>query len=325
MLRALSLLLLTVTALQPLKTMADNGLSEITGFGSNPGSLQGFVFVPEGKIRNTPMVVVLHGCLQDAQEMERLSGWQTLAEQEKFVVLYPQQTTANNPNRCFNWFLDEDIRRDGGEALSIKQMILYAVQRYKINPGNIYITGMSAGGAMSLVMAATYPELFDKAGVMAGVPYGAASDIVGGLQVMGAKVTKSPEEWSALVRRQNPDFKGQYPELVFIHGSEDNIVHFANTTEIAKQWAALWSVTPDRGLNTSDIGGNPAVMGTQWQKNGKTVMQLYAIKGMGHAIAVDPGPGPRQGGMTATFAQDVDFHSSWWTAEFFGLIRNKKS
>jgi poly(hydroxyalkanoate) depolymerase family esterase len=318
-------MLLMVLGLPRAELHTEKSLRAITDFGTNPGALEAYAYLPEAHRKPQALVVVLHGCLQDADAVARLSGWNSLAEQQNFIVLYPQQTSSNNPNKCFNWFLEEDIRRDSGEALSIRQMIRYMVDRYNIKSNKIYITGISAGGAMSLAMAAVYPEVFDRVGVMAGVPYGAATDIASGLRVMGAQLTKTPEAWAAIVRNQYPDYRGPYPELVFIHGSEDNIVRFANTAEIAKQWAALWQIAPDSSLSSPGVAGNPAVISTRWQKNGKTVMQLYEITGMGHAIAVDPGTGPRQGGTIAPFALDVDFHSTWWTADFFGLIRKKKS
>ena len=109
------------------------------------------------------MVVVLHGCGQTAAGYDLGAGWSTLAQHYGFALLMPEQQRGEQCQGCFNWFNPEDIARDSGEACSIRQMIARMVGDHGIDPHRIFVTGLSAGGAMTSVMLATYPELFAAA------------------------------------------------------------------------------------------------------------------------------------------------------------------
>lgn len=147
-------------------------LIELKNFGSNPGTLACWLYLPSILAPKTPLVVVLHGCTQNAATYDHGSGWSKLAEEKGFAVLFPEQQRANNANLCFNWFEPDDIRRDAGEALSIRQMIRHVVESHGMDPGKIFVTGLSAGGAMANVMPVTYPELFAGGAIIGGLPYG---------------------------------------------------------------------------------------------------------------------------------------------------------
>jgi poly(hydroxyalkanoate) depolymerase family esterase len=318
-----SVALLAIFALSRCEKPAVPGeMTEIQNFGSNPGNLKCYQYIPDRMPRKAPLVVVLHGCLQDAQEMARLSGWNELAEREKFAVIYPQQQASNNVNRCFNWFNPEDIARDGGEAQSIQQMVLQMLSAHQLDQRRVFITGVSAGGAMTLVMAAAYPETFSASAAMAAVPYGAASDIPGGMLAMSGQVVLSAESWGEKVRSANPNYKGAYPRLAIFHGTDDQIVKIANANEIVKQWSDVHRLGNAAGTATLQFNNNPYVSSTSWKLQNKDVIVRYDISGLGHAIPVDPGTGPRQGGQTAVFARDMDFHAAWWSANFFNILRN---
>ena len=101
-------------------------------FGSNPGQLKAWIYAPERAVSGAPLVVVLHGCTQNAAGYDESAGWSRLAEKHGFVLLYPEQQRSNNPNLCFNWFSPEDAARGKGEALSIRQMVA-AVQAMQQN------------------------------------------------------------------------------------------------------------------------------------------------------------------------------------------------
>lgn len=315
------LILIAVLSASRCDKPVATGMMEVLQFGSNPGALQCYEYIPEGRLRKVPLVVVLHGCVQDAQEMARLTGWNSLAEQEKFIVLYPQQQVANNLNRCFNWYQADDIAKNAGEALSIRQMIDHVRARHSVDDARIFVTGMSAGGAMTAVMAAVYPELFDGSAVLAGVPYEAATNLGSALLAMGGSVSHSPETWAEKVRSQNPGYAGPYPPIAIFHGTDDPLVKIANAGELVKQWSNLLQVGDVTATEVPNFEGNTSVSNTTWARNGKPVIVRYDITGLGHAIPVDPGAGPRQGGETATYAKDLDFHSTWWAAHFFGIVR----
>ena len=156
--------------------------TEDVSFGSNPGNLRMFKFVPDGLPASRPLVVALHGCSQTASSYDDETGWTALAERLGFALLLPQQrqslgsfATGNNVFGCFNWFLPGDISRDQGEALSIKQMIDTMKTDHGSDSTKVFVTGLSAGGAMTAVMLATYPEVFAGGAVIAGLPYHCAA------------------------------------------------------------------------------------------------------------------------------------------------------
>src|ERR671916_1041135 len=176
----------TVTAPDPtLPYAVPSRLREVTGFGSNPGQLRMLTYIPDNLPASSPLVVVLHGCTQTAAGYDHGAGWSTLADRYGFAVLFPEQQRGNNPKLCFNWFQGEDIQRDGGEPLSIRQMVERMVRDHGIDRSHVFVTGLSAGGAMTAVMLATYPELFAGGAIVAGVPYGCAS--VGGSAALAAQ------------------------------------------------------------------------------------------------------------------------------------------
>src|SRR5579871_6091785 len=141
-------------------------------FGSNPGDLRMFSYTPTEIARNGPLVVVLHGCTQSAASYDVGAGWSTLAQRYGFTLLMPQQKTSNNAHGCFNWFQPDDNARGRGEALSIRQMIRTAIEKFGLDEKQVYITGLSAGGAMTSVMLANYPEVFAGGAIIAGLPFG---------------------------------------------------------------------------------------------------------------------------------------------------------
>lgn len=149
---------------------------EVTDFGSNPGNLRMFKYVPGGLPASSPLVVVLHGCTQNARDFAAQSGWIELADRLHVALALPEQTQGNNPRNCFNWFVISQNRRGQGEALSIRQMVDKMKSDHGIDPSRVFVTGLSAGGAMTSVMLATYPDVFAGGGIVAGLPYGCAND-----------------------------------------------------------------------------------------------------------------------------------------------------
>ncbi|MEE4376161.1 MAG: PHB depolymerase family esterase, partial [Candidatus Competibacteraceae bacterium] len=178
---------------------AEMALEEITDFGSNPGNLRMFIGMPDELPEGVPLVVALHGCTQTAAAFDNETGWAKYAALWRFALLLPEQRRINNGQRCFNWFRHTDATRDQGEALSIRQMIAALQTLHAINPERIYITGLSAGGAMTSVMLATYPEVFAGGAIMAGVPYGCASGMLSGFWCMLWGRDLDAAEWEAKV------------------------------------------------------------------------------------------------------------------------------
>ncbi len=175
-------------------------LTTVSSFGSNPGALQMFKHVPASMPANAPLVVALHGCTQTAAAYES-AGWTALANTHKFYVVYPQQVSGNNSNKCFNWFESGDIARGAGEALSIKQMVDQMKADHSIDTNRVYVTGLSAGAFMTTVMAATYPDVFAGAAPIAGGPYKCGIGTSAAFSCMSPGVDKTPAAWGDLARR----------------------------------------------------------------------------------------------------------------------------
>jgi poly(hydroxyalkanoate) depolymerase family esterase len=297
-------------------------LVQIRPFGSNPGNLKLMLYDPGNITEKAPLVVVLHGCTQMAKTCAEQSGWNKLAKRHQFYVLYPEQMVLNNPENCFNWYRAADQSRDKGEPGSIMQMITHLKKNKNIDSSRIYIIGLSAGGAMSSIMMAVYPEVFDKGGVMAGGPYKSAESVMKAGQSMMGMVSKSPEDWGNLVREQNPDYKGAYPELVIFHGGIDPLVSTNNANQLIKQWINIHQTDYQEDEHYQRFVDNEDIeLAIYKNKNNDEIVRYYRIKGIGHSLPVDTGACPTQGGKTGMFAINKGFHSTYWAASFFGLIK----
>ncbi|WP_038387668.1 PHB depolymerase family esterase, partial [Bradyrhizobium elkanii] len=202
-------------------------LVETTEFGVNPGDLKMFSFVPAQLARSPALVVVLHGCGQTAASYDLGAGWSALAAHYGFALLMPEQQAANNGNTCFNWFNPQDIARGQGEAASIRQMIAHLVGTHEIDPRRIYVTGLSAGGAMASVMLTTYPDVFAAGAIIAGLPFGVATDLREALHAMMHGSALSAPELGGLVRNASTH-GGAWPKISVWHGSADRTVHPGN-------------------------------------------------------------------------------------------------
>ncbi|MGR9106416.1 MAG: extracellular catalytic domain type 1 short-chain-length polyhydroxyalkanoate depolymerase [Gammaproteobacteria bacterium] len=144
---------------------------QVSGFGSNPGALIMYRYIPSNPWDNAGLVVVLHGCGMSAEAMKGGMSWNELAERYKFYVVYGEQIPENHPTKCFRFYDPQDTTRDQGEALSIKQMVDYMAGQNPIDPSRVFIQGFSAGAAMTSVLLAAYPDVFAKGAVIAGTPY----------------------------------------------------------------------------------------------------------------------------------------------------------
>src|SRR6202050_2687706 len=230
-------------------------LHELTAFGANPGSLRMFVYVPARLPRLAPLVVALHGCSQSAEEYDSGAGWSSLADRFGFAVLYPQQPPANNFKNCFSWFLPGDIARDAGERASIRQMVEHAIATFGVDRRRVFVTGLSAGGAMASVMLATYPEVFAGGAIIAGLPYGVASNVREALNGMLQSSARPAGALGDLVRPAS-NHKGPWPRVSVWHGSADHTVNPANADAIVKQWLDVHHL-PLQPMSEADVDGYP--------------------------------------------------------------------
>lgn len=290
-------------------------LSEGQRFGSNPGNLRMFSFVPKEHDEELALVVVLHGCTQTARSYDVGAGWSALAERYGFALLMPEQQSANNAKGCFNWFEVEDTKRDSGEALSIRQMIAQMTRDHNIDHRRIFVTGLSAGGAMTSVMLATYPDVFAAGAIIAGLPFGAAASLQEALGSMFAPATRSPEELGNLVRIASPH-SGPWPKVSVWHGSADRTVNPSNADETVKQWLNVHDL-PLSPMSTGLVETYPRKI--WWNGDGETVVESFTITNMPHGTPLGAGDDDEQFGIEGAYLIAAGISSSFHIANFFGL------
>ena len=294
---------------------ASSPLVEIDGFGTNPGALRMFAFVPEALPRASALVVVLHGCGQTAAGYDFGTGWSTLAKRYGFALLMPEQQGSNNANTCFNWFNPVDVARGRGEAASIRQMIARIVADHKIDSRRIYITGLSAGGAMTSVMLAVYPEVFAGGAIIAGLPFGIASNVREALGGMMQSTSRPADQLGDLVRKASKH-KGPWPKVSVWHGSADRTVNPGNANEIVKQWLDVHGLPP-APMSAVDVDGHPREV--WWNADGETVVESYTITDMAHGTPLGLAGNDEAYGAEGAFLIEAGISSSYHIANFFGL------
>ena len=285
-------------------------LQEIEQFGPNPGALRMLAYAPRDLPAGAPLVVVLHGCTQDAHGYDSHAGWTRLAEREGFAVLYPEQQRANNAQRCFNWFLAADAARGLGETRSIREMIAVMVDRHGIDESRIFVTGLSAGGAMASALLADYPEVFAAGAVIAGLPCGAARSIPEAFEAMSRPGDRSAAELGDLVRAGSPH-AGPWPRISIWHGAADTTVVPKNAENLVKQWVEVHGA-PHGEFHEEVSDGH---LRRVWRAGGLDVVELHVIAGMGHGTPLDARLGERKG----PYMLDVGVSSTRLIAKFWGL------
>ena len=291
-------------------------LVPVTSFGSNPGALKMFKYVPASLPSGAPLVVAMHGCTESASVYSTQTEWGNLADRFGFAVVFAEQPSANNVLSCFNWFQTGDISRGQGEALSIKQMVDTMKSAHGSDPARVFITGMSAGGYMTTVMMATYPDVFAAGSVNSGGAYACATSMGETNACQMGQVSRSPAQWGALVRNAFPGYSGPYPRVISFHGSTDSTVAPANQQQTLDQWSNVLGV--DETPEVSETF-RTATHKVYRDAGGRAMIETYLVSGEGHALNVDPGSAVDQGGATGAFSEDHNIYSSFYAAQFFGL------
>jgi poly(hydroxyalkanoate) depolymerase family esterase len=202
-----------------------------------------FLYIPTTVTRRSrvPLLVMLHGCRQDVRSLAGGTRMNTLADEQRFIVLYPQQSLWANPWRCWNWF-SSGARAGGGEAAAIVALVRHVARRYPVDRSRVYVAGMSAGGAMAATLACCHGAVFSACAIVSGLMYGAADSAVGAAQAMRTGARSSPESIAAEAARKASRRLRFVPALV-MHGEDDTVVHPRNAEQIIAQFRKFAELT----------------------------------------------------------------------------------
>ena len=295
----------------------DGRLEEVPAFGPNPGGLRMLRYVPAMLPSNAPLAVVLHGCMQTAAELDTGTGWSTLAERHGFALLMPEQVHGNNAHNCFNWFEPEDVTRGKGEVASIRNMVGYMLRHGRFDASRVFVTGLSAGGAMTAALLATHPEVFAAGAIIAGLPYAGAENVHEAVGVMYHGAPRPAAEWGDLVRSASP-LPQRKPIVSIWQGGADTTVAPVNGLELAKQWCDVHGLRQEDGVEDEVDGA----LHRSWRDgNGTVRVELYAIGSLGHGVPITPHAlGDHGVGQAIPFVLESSISSTWRIAQSWGLV-----
>jgi poly(hydroxyalkanoate) depolymerase family esterase len=261
-------------------TGAAGGTFEWHTYSGDAGARRYKLFVPAGHdaARPAPLVVMLHGCTQDPDDFARGTRFNELAGAAGVLVAWPEQPAEQQVQKCWSWYDPAHQAASRGEPAVIAGITREVMAGHAVDPKRVYVAGVSAGAAMAINVAASYPELFAAVGSHSGIPYRAASDVPHALTVMRAG---NPDP-AILAYALQDALGGRAMPLIAIHGGADAVVSPVNSRQLAAQWAGVLRATsrpPERGTE-----GGLAVERTRWPAaDGKTAIELVIVDGLGHA------------------------------------------
>lgn len=289
-------------------------VTELRHFGANPGGLRMFAYRPPRMAAGAPLVVVLHGCGQDAATFAGNAGWIAWARQEGTPLLLPEQVIGNNRQRCFHWYRPGDVR-GAGESLSIRQMIREAVKRFGCDRRRIFIVGLSAGGAMSGALLAAYPTLFAGGAIVAGMPVGAASGSLMALHRMHrADPLGSRGALVAAVQAASPIRKGcRFPRISVWQGGADRTVDPANAELLAAQWSGAHGKGPPPSSESEPV---PGVRRRAWGSRSRDRVEVWTLDRLAHGYPIHAA---RDGGRPGPWVLEAGISATRHIVEFWGL------
>ena len=240
------------------------------------------LYVPSryDKSRPAPLLVVLHGCTQNPDDIAKGTRFNTLAEEKGFLVAYPEQPQKYNGLKCWNWFDAAHQVRDKGEPQLIASITQRVMNDYSVDARRVYIAGVSAGAAMALNVAYAYPELFAAAGIHSGIAYGSATSIANALSAMHSGAA-DPASLSSAVTKALGSAR-HFPAIVF-QGKADKSVNFVNGDQVVAQLSALYQPKPLVQLSekTGEAGGYHYL--TRMYGNGRPLVEEWIVEELGHA------------------------------------------
>lgn len=253
------------------------------------------VFVPSKPTSPLSMVVMLHGCTQEPNGFADATQMDAVAEEKGFVAIYPEQPSSVTPTKCWQWWEPAHQARDGGEPKELADAVSAIAAAKGVDAQRVYVAGISAGGAMTTILGATYPDRFAAVGVVAGLEYKATTSF-GGVLEASSKGGPDPSVQADLVYTGMGTRGRAVPAIVF-HGTVDSVVAKVNGDQVA----AMWLGVATRGLGPTAVAAGTPVSATAgypftWtphvvKAKGSSVVEHYVIEGLGHAW-----PGGKAGG-----------------------------
>lgn len=236
-----------------------------------------------------PMVVMLHGCTQSADDFAAGTRMNRLADEHGFLVLYPEQSSKANASKCWNWFRPQDQMRGAGEPSMIAGIVHEVADRHGVDPHRIFVAGLSAGAAMAVVLGETYPELFAGVGAHSGLAYGSAHDIPSAMAAMKG----GRSGLAGLKKAHEADVPhlhaAQAVPIIVFHGDRDHTVHQSNGVHIVEQIEAAHRAQAGVSTlhSTEHLGTTPG--GRQYSRTvhvdatGQPCIEYWSLHGAGHA------------------------------------------
>jgi poly(hydroxyalkanoate) depolymerase family esterase len=260
--------------------------TQITEFGDNPGNLDMYAYVPDNVAPDPAIVVVNHWCTGSAANQYDWLPFDELAEQYGYIVIYPDVT---RDFKCFDVSSPESLSGTGGDSVSIKSMVDYAVTEFGGNPDRVFATGISSGAMMTNVLLGVYPEVFKAGSVYAGVPYTCFATTDGSMwnsTCSSGMIDRTPQEWGDAVRDANPGYDGPWPRMQIFHGTEDQALFYPNFGEQVEQW------TDVNGTDlVAEFTDHPEPNWTRTRygtTDGQALVEAVSMEGVDHGVPHQP-------------------------------------
>jgi poly(hydroxyalkanoate) depolymerase family esterase len=282
------------------------------------------LYIPSGYIgQEVPLVVMLHGCTQSPNDIAVGTQMNVLAEEHIFLVAYPAQAQGANMNKCWNWFKASDQQRGRGEPSLVAGITRQVIDEYNVAEGRVYVTGMSAGGAMAAIMAETYPDLYAAVGIHSGLAPGVAHDMPSAFAAMH-------QGGQAILRRDVPtatatgESTRMVPAIVF-HGDCDKTVHPRNADRLLEHYRPAKLTGSQEEVSGSTLrgtvrqgqvaGGHAYTRATYRDAGGRAIAERWTVHGLGHAWSGGSSSGsytdPKGPDASAEMVRFFNEHPQW--------------
>jgi poly(hydroxyalkanoate) depolymerase family esterase len=277
-----------------------------------------YIYTPSKPAPNAPLIMMLHGCTQNPTDFATGTNMNAVAEPLGWYVVYPEQPSSANSSECWNWYVTADQSRGSGEPALLAAIAQQVVQSKGCDPSRVYVAGLSAGAAMTVILGATYPDVFAAIGVCSGLEYQAATDLTSALTAMSSG-GPSPTQQGQVAWNAMGSAARLVPCMVF-HGSSDTTVAPVNANQIVTEWVTTDNLAPNGQAHTTlptspsstTNGTSPGGMGytisNYADAAGTTIVSFCLVSGMPHAWSggssagtyTEPN-GPDASSMLATF------------------------